>query len=309
MREFGRRDQGRVLDLHALVVSLVAGLEAAEDGDRVLDTRLTHHHRLEAPLQGCVFFDVFAILVERRRTDAPQFPAGQRRLEQVGGVRPALRRPGADHGMELIDEEDDVASGRLDLAEDRLEPVFELAAVFRAGDQRAQVERDDAAAAEILGHVGLHDPQGQTLRDRRLAHAGLADEHGIVFGAAGEHLDHPPDFGVAADHGIEFALAGPFCQIDAVLLERLKLLLRILVGHPRLAADRLQPGEQFLLADRRQLEQVFCLRRHFREGQEQVVGGDELVLHLVRLGRRRLENLDQLLISLRLNSARHLRVV
>ena len=37
VRKLGRGDQSRVLDLHALVMGLVARLEAAEDGDRVVD--------------------------------------------------------------------------------------------------------------------------------------------------------------------------------------------------------------------------------------------------------------------------------
>ena len=40
VREVGRRHQGRILDLHALVMGLVARLQAAEDGDRVFDRRL-----------------------------------------------------------------------------------------------------------------------------------------------------------------------------------------------------------------------------------------------------------------------------
>ena len=74
----------------------VARLQPAEDGDRVFDRRLADEHRLEAAFQGGVFFDVLAVLVERRGADAAQLAAGQRRLEQVGGVAGAFGRAGAD---------------------------------------------------------------------------------------------------------------------------------------------------------------------------------------------------------------------
>ena len=45
--------------------------------------------------------------------------------------------------------------------------------------------------------------------DGGLADAGLADQHGIVLGAAAEHLDGAADFLVAADHRVELAARGP----------------------------------------------------------------------------------------------------
>ena len=141
----------------------VARLEAAEDRDRVLDVRLADEHRLEPPLQGRVLLDVLAILVERRRADAPQLAAGERRLQQIGRVAAALGRAGADDRVQLVDEQDDVA-GVDHFLDERLEPLFELAAELRAGDERAHVERDDAPVLEALRHVALDDAQGEALR-------------------------------------------------------------------------------------------------------------------------------------------------
>jgi len=301
-RELGRCDEGRILDLHALVMGLVAGLEPTEDRDRVFDARLANHHGLESPLQGGILFDVLAVLVERGRADAPQLAAGECRLEQVRGVGATLSGPCTDDGMQLVDEQNDVSGRRLHLPQDRLETVLELAAVLGAGDQRPEIEGHHAAAAEVLRHVCLDDPQGETLSDRRLADTGLADEHRIVLGAPGEHLDHAADLGVPTDHGVEFALAGPLRQIDAVLLERLKLLFGILVGDPRLAPNRLEARKQLLLADGRELQHVLRLRRHLGERHQQMVGGDELILHLVRLGSRGLEDPDQFLVGMGLGT-------
>ena len=109
VRELGGGDQGGVLDADALVMGFVARLEAAEDGDRVFDVRLADEDGLEAALEGGVLFDVLAVFVERGRADAAELAAGEGRLEQVGRVGAAFGRAGADHGVQLVDEQDHVA--------------------------------------------------------------------------------------------------------------------------------------------------------------------------------------------------------
>ena len=205
--QHGRRHQGRVLDAHA-VMDLVALLEPAEDGDGVLHRRLVHHDRLEAALEGRVLLDVLPVLVEGGGPDAVQLAPGQHGLEQVARVHGPLGRPRPHHGVELVDEEDDLPLRVLDGLEHRLQPLLELAAVLGPGDERAHVEGDDALALQALGDVPAHDPLGQPLHDRGLADAGRPDQHGVVLGAAREDLDHPPDLLVAADDGIELALPG-----------------------------------------------------------------------------------------------------
>ena len=76
---------------------------SSTDGSSTID-------RLEAPLERRVLLDVLAVLVERRRADAMQFAARQRRLEHVGGVHRALRLAGADERVQFVDEQDDLPS-------------------------------------------------------------------------------------------------------------------------------------------------------------------------------------------------------
>ena len=297
MREVGRGHQGRVLDLDPLVMGFVAGLQAAENGDRVFDARLADYDRLKAPLQGGVLFHVFAIFVQRRGADAAEFAAGQGGLEQVGGVGAPFRPARADDRVQLVDEEDDVRRVG-DLAEHGLEALLELAAELRPRHQRPHVQGDDALVFQAFGHVGVDDPQGQSLGDGRLAHARLADQHGVVLRPPGEHLDDAADFLVAADHGIELALPRPLDQVDAVSLQGLELRLRVLIGHPRAAADRLKGLEHFLVADGVELEDVFGLRVDLGHRQEEVFDGDELVLHRVGLALGGLEHAVQFLAQL-----------
>ena len=144
--------------------------------------------RLEAPLQRAVLLDVLAVLGRGGGADALDLAARQRRLQDVGGVEAALGRAGAHQGVQLVDEDDDVvALGQL--AHDRLQPLLELAAVLGAGHDQRDVERQDALVGQVHGHVALHDLVGQPLDQRRLADARLADQHGVVAGAAAQDLD------------------------------------------------------------------------------------------------------------------------
>ncbi len=248
VREDRGRHQGVVLDLHS-VVHLEALAQTAQDRDRVLDRRRVDHHRLEAPLERSVFFDVLPILVERGGSQAVQLAPRQHRLEQIAGVGRALRAPGAHDVVNLVDEQEHPALALLDLVQHRLEALFELAAVLGAGEQRAHVEREDRSVLEPLGHVAAHDPLGEPLDDRRLADAGLADQHRVVLGLARQDAHDAADLGVAADHRIEPASARLLDEIDSVLVERLVGLFRRRAGHALAAAHGAQRFEESISID------------------------------------------------------------
>ena len=139
---------------------------------------------LEPAREGRVLLDVLAVLVERGGADALDLAAGQGRLEHVGGVDRPFGAAGADERVQLVDEQDRVL-GPADLVHDRLDALFELAAVLRAGDHHRQVEHDDPAVAQQLGDVAVDDHLGQAFDDGRLADAGLAEQHRVVLRAGG----------------------------------------------------------------------------------------------------------------------------
>jgi hypothetical protein len=97
---------------------------------------------------------VLAVLVERGGADGLQLAAGQHRLEDAGGVDRALGGTRTDEGVDLVDEQDDVAAGA-----DLLETFFRRSSKsprYRgAGDQGAEVERVELLVLERLGHLAL----------------------------------------------------------------------------------------------------------------------------------------------------------
>ena len=277
IRELSGRDDRRVRDAHA-VMEFVFLLQAAQDRDRVFDGRFADEDRLEAPREGRVFFDVLAVFVERGGADAMQFAARERGLEQVRGVHRAFGFAGADERVHFVDEEDDAAGGGRHFGQDRLQAFLELAAIFRAGDQRAHVERHQLFVFERFRHVAVDDAQRQAFDDRRLADAGFADEHGVVLGAAREHLHGAADFFVAPDHGVEFSAARGFGQVAGVFFQRVIALLGGgAVGGAALAqiVDRFV---QFLRREARVFQNLRAVGRGADgERQQDAFDGDETV--------------------------------
>ena len=269
--------------------------QAAQDGDRILHARLLDEDRLEAPGQRRVLLHVLAIFIQRGRADTVQLPARQRRFEEVGGVHRPVRLPGADQGVHLVDEQDDLAFRGLDLGEHGLQPFLELAAEFRAGDQRSHVQRQQLLVGQAFGHVAIDDAQGHALRNGGLADARLADQHRIVLGAAGQHLDGAADFLVAPDHRVQLALTRGLGQVAGVFLQGVIALFRAGGIGGAALADLVDRVVQRLGRDVRLFQRLMRLgARHDGQRLQDALGGREAVPGLVGGFLRGLQNLGGL---------------
>jgi hypothetical protein len=225
--------------------------QALEDLDRLLVARRIDRDRLEAACEGGVLLDVLAVLVEGRGADALDLAAGERGLEHVGRVDRALGAAGADQRVQLVDEEDDVL-GAADLVHDGLDALLELAAVLGAGDHHRQVEHDQALLVQDLGDVAADDALGEAFDDGGLADARLAEEDGVVLGAAAEDLHDALDLVLRPITG-RACLPGEFGEVAAEGVEggglALALALRGPAGRGRAArAAAPGPGEEPPLA-------------------------------------------------------------
>ena len=173
----------RVVGDLAAVMRLVAVAQAAQDLDGVVDRRLLDADLLEPPLERRVALQVLTVFVERRRADRLQLAAGKSRLEDRGRVDRTLGGARSDEVVELVDEQDDVAALR-DLLHHLLQALLELAPVLRPGHEGREVERVDLLVLQELRHLVGGDARREALHDCGLAHAGLADQHGVVLLAA-----------------------------------------------------------------------------------------------------------------------------
>ena len=179
------RGLDRLVGVFEAVIVLEVRLEALEDRDRVVDRRLVDVDLLEAPHQRAVLLEVLAVFLVGRRAHAADRARGERRLEQVRRIhRAAGRRAGADHGVDLVDEQDGVRM-RLELLQHLLQPLLEVAAIARAREQRAHVEREHGGGRKHFRHLTVDDALGEALRDRGLADAGFADERTDCSSAGG----------------------------------------------------------------------------------------------------------------------------
>ena len=206
-----------------VMVGLILVPQALQDLQRGLGRGLAHGDGLEPALQGGVLLNVLAVLVEGGGADDPDLAPGQSGLEDVGGVHRALGGACAHDGVQLVDEQDDVA-GLLHLVDGVLDALLKLAPVLGTGHHAGQVQGQDPLVQQVLGHVGGHDALGQALGNGGFAHAGLTDQHGVVLGAAGQNLDDPGNLLFPADDRVQLAAAGGLGQIAGKLRQGAALL-------------------------------------------------------------------------------------
>ena len=166
------------------MVCFILIAHALEDLHGELLRGLINLNRLEAALQGGVLLNVLAVLVQGGCTDGLQFASSQHGLEDGSSVNCALCGTCTDEGVNLINEQDDVAAGA-NFLQNLLQALFEVTAVARTCDQGAQVQGVQVLVLKGFGDVTVHDSLCQALHDGGLTDAGLTNQHGVVLGTTG----------------------------------------------------------------------------------------------------------------------------
>ena len=201
-----------------VVVLLVAALQAVQDLEGVLGAGLADVYRLEPALEGGVLLDVLSVLLGRGGADDLDLSAREGRLQDGRRVDGALGGACADDGVDLVDEQD-VVGVVLELGDDLLHALLELAAVLGARHERGDVERPDLLATQDVGHVASGDELCEPLHDGCLAHTRVTQDERVVLLPAREHLHDALDLAVAVEDGVELARLGKLGEVAAVLLE------------------------------------------------------------------------------------------
>ena len=263
------------------MMHLIFFLEAAQNRDGIFDSGLPYQDLLETSLQSGILFDIFSILVQCRGADAVQFSAGKRGFEHIPCIHGALCLACAHHGVQFIDEENDLAFLFTEISQHGLEPLFKLTPEFGASDERAQIERKQALAAYPLRHFPVYNSLCQSLCDRRLTHPGFTDQYRIVFGPPLQNLNRAANFLISPNHGVKPALLGAFGQVDRVFLQRLALFFSIGVIHRFSAAHRFNGFFYSARDNTGPLHRVSQLATIFKRRQNKQLARNELITPLL----------------------------
>ena len=191
--------------------------------------------------------------------------------------------------MQLVDKQDDLALRRCHFAEHGFESLLELTTKLGSCQERAHVERPDLAATQTLRHVAGDDAHGESLRDRGLANAWLADQHRIVFRAPREDLDDSTNLVVSANHRIDLASLGRGRQVAGVLLKCVVEVFGVGIGHALATTDVLETFQERILRHVLAAQNVFRCSRVLGECDQDVLRRDVVVAHLLRFLRGTLE--------------------
>ncbi len=132
-------------------------------------------------------------------------------------------------------------------------------------------------------HVAGDDALSDTLHDGGLAHAGFADEHGVVLGVATSTWMRLVIFFAATDHRVELAGARQVAHVAAILLKRLELRLVFCRGNAIVASKLLVDLLDALARHAGVVEHAACIALVLGKGHEQVLGYHETIAHLARV--------------------------
>ena len=128
-----------------------------------------------------------------------------------------LGRAGAGDQVDLVDEQDG-HSIPVEFFQQAFEPLLKIAPVLGAGHHGRHVQRQHPLAPQAAGDLVGGDALGQGFGQGAFAHAGLAQQAGVVFLAAAENLDHPLQFPVPAQDRVQPPFLGQPGQVAAVFL-------------------------------------------------------------------------------------------
>ena len=237
---------------------------------------------------------MLAVFVEGGCANRAQFTTRKLRLHDIGSIRCALGRAGADQRVQLIDEQDDFAFAGNNLLEESLQAIFEFATILGSGDHGPQIHRDQSLVFEGLRDVATDDSARHALRNRRFSNARLADEDRIVLRAPGQHLHHAPDFFVAPNDRVDLSLSRQGSKVTAIFLQCLKFVFGVWVSHALITAQVGQCAQDGVAFQSLRLEELFQRRASFiQEAQQQMLRANVVVFELLGLSLSGIQHLLQ----------------
>ena len=139
--------------------------------------------------------------------------------------------------MHFINEQDDFAFRLLHFRQHGFQTFLELTAIFGACDHGAKIQRHDALGLQGFRHIAIDDAERQAFHNRGFAHTWFANQHRVVLGAAGKHLNGAANFLVTANHRVKLALARHFGDVARIFFQRIEIIFGVLAIDRAALAD------------------------------------------------------------------------
>ena len=199
------------------MVRIKAILNATQDGNSFVFARFRNLHRLETTFQSGILFDVLAVFLSRRRTNAMEFTTSKLRLKHIAQVHRAFGLARPHNVVEFVDEHKRIAIF-FNRINHRFETFFKVATVFCTRHQGRQIKRKDLLALQRIRHVTAVNTFGKAFDNSRLTHARFTDQARVVLCLTAQNQNHTADFFFTANHRREFSICRHFHEFTTIKL-------------------------------------------------------------------------------------------
>src|SRR5690625_3943023 len=188
-------------------MQLVALAQPSKNSNGRCDVWLIYLNTLETTLEGSIFFNILAILVQGGGPNAMQFATCQSRLEHIARIHGTFGFTGAHDHVDLVNKQNGFAGILTKLLKHSLEALFELASELGPSQQGGQIKHQQLFPLEVFWYLVVHNALGQPFDNGSFTYPWLTDQNRVVFGATLQNLYRTPNFVVTANYRIKLAQA------------------------------------------------------------------------------------------------------
>mmetsp|Transcript_1099 Transcript_1099/g.1640 ORF Transcript_1099/g.1640 Transcript_1099/m.1640 type:complete len:277 (-) Transcript_1099:539-1369(-) len=215
-----RRGQQRIITNPNTMMELIPGLQSTQNTNCIFRTWLINHNLLKATFESLVLLNVLSVFINRRCTNAPKFTPRQSRLQQVRRIHRSLCRTRTHDCVHLVNEQHNLPITVLHLLQHSLETLLKLPPHTRSSDERTHIQPNKPTRRlQQIRHIARHHSLRNSLRNRRLPHTRITNQHRIILRPSTQNLNRSSNFIVASNDRVEFALFGLFCEVNAVFVQ------------------------------------------------------------------------------------------
>ena len=208
---------------------LIASFDIFQYLERFLVGGRLNLYLLETTLQSAILFYGITILVKCCRTNALYGTTCQCWFQYVCSIHRACSRTSTYHGVNLVDEDDDVRI-LFQFLDQHLHTFLELSTIFRASYYTRHIQRDDTFAEQHWRTVVADNHLCQSLDDGTLTNTRLTNQYGVVLLAASKDFYDALYLAFTTDTGVKFPFLSLLGEVCSEVVDDRCLRLGLLLG-------------------------------------------------------------------------------